>query len=224
MHEDRPFVQSQLFSLVPLLQQCNSCKLRKSRCELVTSAGCRRCCVLGTICSFRTLPGLPGSDSEEQQTLTTRTVEGSREASPAREESGAVRRNSKRARSPQFLSLASTANIQHDARIANNESLEEVRKRTRRLELMMELMLEQNSKTELAALHQQTENLSSQGSSDLERRGSHSSDERITTDMEYSTSAGFLPLSKLMKPGKLSWANPLEALGLEDRWPEICSV
>jgi hypothetical protein len=86
---------------------------------------------------------------------------------------------------------------------------------------MMELMLEQHSKTELAALHTPHDSDHSQGS-DNENPGS--TDERHAGDMNYATSAGFLPLSKLMNPGKLSWANPLEALGLQDRWSEICNV
>lgn len=193
----------------------------------MTSAGCRRCCVLGTVCSFRIVPGLPGSDSEEPQlsTFATRTAEGSRETSPAREASAISRRDSKRPRSPQPSSRPSTANTQHDSRtskIANNESLEEVRKRTQRLELMMELMLEQHSKTELAALHSPHDTDRSQGSSDAERH--ESSHDRLTGDMNYSTSAGFLPLSQLMNPGKLTWANPLEALGFQDRWDEICDM
>jgi hypothetical protein len=87
---------------------------------------------------------------------------------------------------------------------------------------MMELMLEQHSKTELAALHSQHDADRSQGSSDTEQH--ESSDERLAGDMKYSTSVGSLPLSQFMNPGKLSWANPLEALGFQDRWGEICGV
>lgn len=176
------------------------------------------------MCSFRTIPGLPGSDSEEPQTSTLATIatEDSREPSPATQPSAAARRNSKRNRSPQLSTRQhSVTNAQHATKPATNGSLEEVRKRTQRLELMMELMLEQHSKTELAALHSPLDSDPPQHSN-AEQHGPD--DELHAGDKNYSTSTGFLPLSKLMNPGKLSWAKPLEALGLQDRWSEICKV
>lgn len=89
----------------------------------------------------------------------------------------------------------------------------------------MELMLEQTSKTELAALESSHERSpSSQEPSNTRNQGAESSDDDHAFDREYATLEGFLPLAKLMKPGKVAWAKPVEALGLEDRWIEICAM
>ena len=45
---------------------CDACKVRKSRCELVTAAGCHRCSVLRTPCSLT----ITGSTSDKGSTST----------------------------------------------------------------------------------------------------------------------------------------------------------
>ena len=71
---------------------CDACKVRKSRCELVTAAGCHRCSVLRTPCSL-TITGstsdkgsmstpvsqdlLPGPSSRRSSTLNGNATRGS---------------------------------------------------------------------------------------------------------------------------------------------------
>ena len=106
-----------------------------------------------------------------------------------------------------------------------NETLEEVRKRTERLELMMGLMLEQSSKTELAAFATTRQRSHSPRSTiGTDEHSSESQDGGQGFDMDYAMSARFLPLEKLLKPAKIAWADPLAALEMEDHWSEICEM
>jgi hypothetical protein len=175
--------------------------------------------------------GLSERESEESQAWTSKTLPGSRATSPIRESSQAdAKPSSRRDSNIHRSSLASGSGpafqLQNDAAsVASDQTLEDVRKRTQRLELMMELMLEQTSKTELAALESSHgRSRSPHRPSDSRHQGTESSDDDHAFDREYATLEGFLPLAKLMKPGKVAWAKPVEALGLEDRWTEICAM
>jgi hypothetical protein len=48
---------------------CEACKVRKSRCELVTAAGCHRCSVLRTPCSLTIIRSGIETDPAQQESL-----------------------------------------------------------------------------------------------------------------------------------------------------------
>lgn len=90
---------------------------------------------------------------------------------------------------------------------------------------MMELMLEQSAKTELAVLVASRERSQSpRRKTAVKAEDSDSGVDGQSSDMDYATAARYLPMAKLMRPAKVAWADPLEALGMEDRWSEICGL
>jgi hypothetical protein len=104
-----------------------------------------------------------------------------------------------------------------------------MKKRTQRLELMMEVMIEDNLN------NGNMSNISSKARQRLEQHGTLSDNREEGTSVEsklakaapdpnYAHSTGLLPLARLLEPEMVAWANPLEALGLEEQWSRICDV
>lgn len=187
--------------------------------------------MLGTVCSLRTVNGIP-RDGEDSQLWLSSTASGSRATSPtdgisAERASTSARKGSKQHRCSHASVGSVTAKFGSDSTAAaqGTETLEEVRKRSERLELMMELMLEQSAKTELAVLVASRERSQSpRRKTAVKAEDSDSGVDGQSSDMDYATAARYLPMAKLMRPAKVAWADPLEALGMEDRWSEICGL
>ncbi|KAJ9098203.1 hypothetical protein QFC21_004532 [Naganishia friedmannii] len=136
----------------------------------------------------------------------------------------------KRTRSPQHtLASSSRAATQVSAAASSSRSLEEMKKRTRRLELMMEVMIEDNlNNGNMSSISSKARQRLEQHESLLddqeEARSVEAELAKAASDANYANSTGFLPLAKLLEPEMVAWANPLEALGLEEQWGRICDV
>lgn len=198
----------------------------------MTSAGCRRCCVLGTTCSFTGLSNLPEHIAEDRRRsvdIKNSPVEDIVSLAGGSTRTSAIQQP-KRNRSPQPTSPSlSRAATQESAAASSSKALEEMKKRTQRLELMMEVMIEDSLNNG---------NMSSISSKARQRLEQHESllDDQVegtsveaeladaAPDANYANSTGFLPLARLLEPEMVAWANPLEALGLEEQWGKICEV
>ncbi|KAJ9117468.1 hypothetical protein QFC22_004318 [Naganishia vaughanmartiniae] len=184
------------------------------------------------MCSFAVLSTLPEDSSRDRRNSVSTANSPARDIAPLG--GGSSKTNSTKqprgARSPQHTPASSIQVAkQESAAASSSRTLEEMKKRTQRLELMMEVMMEDSLHAgNMSSISSKARQRLEQHGALLDNSGKSSSVEaelaKAVPDTNYASSTGFLPLTKLLEPEMVAWANPLEALGLEEQWDRICNL
>ncbi|KAJ9110270.1 hypothetical protein QFC19_001673 [Naganishia cerealis] len=177
----------------------------------------------------RVLSSFPENITEETRSSVENRASSTKDSSPSNELSTKANAMNQPRNAPsqqQASTSSAMAGRQGPAATTNSKTLEEMKKRTQRLELMMEMMLEDNMNNG---------NMSNPSSTSRQRLERHeslkvipdevtSADEKSAPDINYANWTGFLPLENILEPDMVRWAHPLESLGLEENWSRVCDV